>query len=244
MCKSFYEVLNVENMKTKVKEYVEPVLRFCLKRLADRSEAEELSQEILTQILKGIQKYKVNNMDAWVWQIAHNRYARYINCRAKNVEVHYGDEYILDNYESYDLEVELVVKEECQSVFTTLHSLSDMYRKIMVDYYVHELSVANIAEKYDIPSTTVKWRLHSGREKIKERMGKMDRLNKVYDRINWNTTTCNGNMDSNIYLHSQVARAICLAAYEKPLSVEEISLATGLPTMYIEDELPHLIFNS
>jgi len=66
-------------------------------------------------------------------------------------------------------------------------------------------------------------------------------MDRVYRRINWNTTTCNGSMSSNQYLYSQIARAICEAAYEKPLTVEEISLKSGLPTMYIEDELPRLI---
>ena len=65
-------------------------------------------------------------------------------------------------------------------------------------------------------------------------------MDKVYQRINWDTTVCNDDMDSDTYLHRQIARAICLAAYEKPLTVEEISISTGLPTMYIEDELPRL----
>ena len=59
-------------------------------------------------------------------------------------------------------------------------------------------------------------------------------MDKVYQRINWNTGTCNGNMDSDAYLHTQISRAICLAAYEKPLTVEEISISTGIPTMYVE----------
>ena len=65
-------------------------------------------------------------------------------------------------------------------------------------------------------------------------------MDKVYQRINWNTVTCNGNMDSDTYLHTQISRAICLSAYEKPLTVEEISISTGIPTMYVEDELPRL----
>lgn len=65
-------------------------------------------------------------------------------------------------------------------------------------------------------------------------------MDKIYQRINWDTKTCNGNMDSDKYLHTQIARAICLAAYEKPLTVEEISINTGIPTIYIEDELPRL----
>lgn len=65
-------------------------------------------------------------------------------------------------------------------------------------------------------------------------------MDKVYHRINWNTNSCNGSMDSNRYLHAQISRAICEAAYTEPLTVEEISLCTGIPAMYIEDELPRL----
>lgn len=65
-------------------------------------------------------------------------------------------------------------------------------------------------------------------------------MDKVYQRINWDTKTCNGRADTNHYLYSQITRAICLAAYEKPLTVEEISISTGIPTMYVEDELPRL----
>ena len=67
-------------------------------------------------------------------------------------------------------------------------------------------------------------------------------MEKIYSRINWNTTSCNGSMNPDRYLHSQSARAICAAAYEKPVTVEEISLATGIPTYIIEDELPALIY--
>ena len=65
-------------------------------------------------------------------------------------------------------------------------------------------------------------------------------MEKVYKRINWETTTCNGSMDSGRYLNTQLARAICKAAYQKPLTVEEISISTGIPALYIEDELPRL----
>ena len=65
-------------------------------------------------------------------------------------------------------------------------------------------------------------------------------MDKVYQIINWSMTSCNGNINSEKYLSTQIARAICLAAYETPLTVEEISIRTGIPTMYIEDELPRL----
>lgn len=122
-------------------------------------------------------------------------------------------------------------------MFRYLHTLSSEYKNIFVDYYIGEMPIRSLAEKYSLPETTIKWRLNVGRQKIRDRIEE-NKMDKVYQRINWNTLTCNGNIDSNRYLHSQISRAICLAAYEKPLTVEEISVGTGIYTMYIEDELP------
>lgn len=128
---------------------------------------------------------------------------------------------------------------EFEAVFRCLHTLSAEYRDIFIDYYIGELSVRELSGKYSLPETTVKWRLNVGRRKIRERIGEQD-MDKVYKRINWNTTCCNGSMDSDRYLHAQISRAICQAAYQKPLTVEEISVSTGIPALYIEDELPRL----
>ena len=35
-------------------------------------------------ILEGMNKYQIESLDAWVWRIAHNRYARFIDNRNKN----------------------------------------------------------------------------------------------------------------------------------------------------------------
>ena len=47
---------------------------------------------------------------------------------------------------------------------------------------------------------------------------------------------CNGSMDADRYLHRQIARAICLAAYEQPVTVEGISQATGIPGYLFSSE--------
>lgn len=64
--------------------------------------------------------------------------------------------------------------------------------------------------------------------------------NKIYEKIDWNEC-CNGSMEAE-YLERQIWRAIIKAAYEKPLTISEISAATGIPCMYIEDELQHLLY--
>lgn len=226
----------------KILPYIEPIFRFCCKRLNNRYDAEDLASEIICYILDGMKKYKIDSLDAWVWRIAHNRYARFLNARNKARAILTDDEalyHVADSSSDYcDIDEEST-EQEFEKIFRCLHTLSSEYRNIFIDYYIGEMSVRMLSKKYALPETTIKWRLNTGRRKIRERIGE-DHMDKVYKRINWNTTCCNGCMDSDRYLHTQIARAICQAAYEKPLSVEEISIRTGIPAMYIEDELPRL----
>ena len=218
--------------------YIEQIYRFCAKRLRNRHDAEDLASEIICHAIEGLSKYKINSLESWIWRIAHNRYARYIDHKNKEM-AHFSDKELFEIENDYCTIDEYAIENEFEPIFRALHTLSAQYKDIFVDYYIGEMSVKELSCKYELPESTVKWRLNIGRSKIKERIGD-NTMSKIYKRINWETTSCNGNMDTYKYLHSQVARAICLAAYEKPVTVEEISIATGLPTMYIEDELPKL----
>ena len=70
--------------QNEILRYVEPILRFCKRRLNNSHDAEDLASEIILHILSGMQKYKIKSLDAWVWRVAHNRYANFINEQGKN----------------------------------------------------------------------------------------------------------------------------------------------------------------
>lgn len=224
--------------ENKIIPYIEPIFRFCYKRLSNRCDAEDLASEIICHVLEGMNKYQIESLDAWVWRIAHNRYARFIDNQNKNQIVLSCEDELFDIADYSDVD-EYNTQEQYETVFRYLHTLSSEYRNIFVDYYIGELSIRSLSQKYSLPETTIKWRLNAGRQKIRDRIGE-DQMDKVYQRINWNTMVSNGHANTHQYLSTQIARAICLAAYEKPLTVEEISIRTGIPTMYIEDEIPRL----
>lgn len=232
-------------------QFIEPVFRFCLNHVSNRTDAEDLASEIILYVLDGIRKYEINSLDGWVWRIAHNRYARFCEDKKRwsnicHEEILQLEEYstsIAGNLNFIDAEA---ISSEYEEIFRYLHTLSSEYRNILVDYYIGEIPVKALAAKYGLTETTIKWRLNVGRQKIRDRIKSNSKgecgMDRIYKRINWETGTCNGFMDPSAYLSNQVARAICEAAYEKPLTIDEISLKTGLPTIYIEDALPRLIY--
>lgn len=56
----------MEDMESRLVGYVEPILRFCIRRLSCRQDAECLSQEILAHVLEGISRYHIDDLDRWV----------------------------------------------------------------------------------------------------------------------------------------------------------------------------------
>jgi len=127
-------------MDFNILDYTEPIFRFCLKRLNSRTDAEDLSQEILLHILDGFSKREIDNPEPYVWQIAHNRYARKIDGKNKlnKREVFCGDIILNNIANTGSVEDELILREEHSSVFNAIHSLSASYRDILLDHYVGE----------------------------------------------------------------------------------------------------------
>jgi len=217
-------------MNETILQYVEPIYRFCLKRLSSGVDAEDLSQEILMHILQVANRGDIVNLDGYIWRIAHNRYARMIQARKGEPIVLYGHEKFP---EIPDSDEESDTMEAHHAVFAALHTLSKMYRDIMVDYYVRQYDTHMIAKRHGISVEAVKWRLHVGREKVRKRMTHME---KNYERVKMHVM-CNGGFDPNQYLNTQLKKAIAKVCYTSPLTLEEISLATGVPTLYLEDTL-------
>jgi RNA polymerase sigma factor (sigma-70 family) len=150
-------------------KFIEPILHFCIKGLNNLHDAEDLTSEIIVHVLSGIRKYEIESLEKWIWSIAHNRYSKFIDKRNKtyNVEVENDYEEIADTYDFVD---KLIISDNYHNIFKALHSLSSKYHDIFTDYYIKEFSIKQIAEKYKLSETTVKWRLNVGRKKIKEKI--------------------------------------------------------------------------
>lgn len=219
--------------------YIEPIYRFCAGRIRDPYDAEDLAGEILLHVLDGIRKYRIDSLEHWIWRVAHNRYARYVAARNQSDTV-LPEDSLFDLADDLDIEADFVNRQKQSAAYQALMSIGKNYREIAVDYYVHELSVKELSQKFGLSETTVKWRLNVSRDKIRNRIGVYE-MERIYSRLNWETEFCNGNLNPDKYLHSQLARAICNSCYENPLTVEDISSQTGIPALYVEDELPRLI---
>ena len=232
------------NIKEIVAEYADKIFGFCINRLNNIDDAQDLSQEILLEIIRFLPKSDIKDISAWIWKIAHNRYARRFD-KIKRISISLNDESIIDTLaddREFFKQIDEDNSEEIKAVFSAVHSLAQLHRDILIDYYVNELSYAEIANKHKLSVNTVKSRLFYGRQKLKERWQTIMNEKRIYEKLNWDFTY-NGYMNDErySYLTRQICMAIAQAAYEKPLTPTEISIVTGIPCMYVEDEVMQLL---
>lgn len=102
--------------ESKIVPYIEPIFRFCYKRLSNRYDAEDLAGEIICHVLDGMSKYKIESLDGWVWRIAHNRYARFIDARNRDPIVLLYEDELLDVSDYSDID-EDNTQEQYETVF-------------------------------------------------------------------------------------------------------------------------------
>ncbi|MCL2212415.1 MAG: RNA polymerase sigma factor [Oscillospiraceae bacterium] len=157
------------NIEQIVAEYADKIFGFCVSRLNNIDDARDLSQEILLEIVKSLPKSNAQNISAWIWKIARNRYARRFN--NKVVSISLDDAGIMDTLALADdteffKEIDEDNSDELNAAFSAIHSLAQLHRDILVDYYVNELSYSEIANKHKLSVNTVKTRLFYGKQKL------------------------------------------------------------------------------
>lgn len=227
-----------------VKEFLDSVFGFALKKTSSRSEAEDLTQEISLEVISALRKGTVpNEFPAWVWRIARNRYARWADKKRR----------FRGNYSVYDLsdilsdgtniEASLIETVELQLLQRELALLSHDFAHIIAAFYFENKSVAEIARNLNLPEGTVKRKLYECRNKLKEGM----KMSRTYGKRSFspevftysqNVTKGEG---SGKYLSRIIPQNILLEAYDNPSTAEDLSLALGIAVPYIQQEIDILL---
>ena len=228
-----------------VRDYLGPLWYFSLKRTSDPRDAEDLTQEIITEILTALDRGKIpSDTRAWVWKIARNRYARYADRKHRRRVWEDADALTEDLSDGELPEDRLLREEERALLYRELALLSREFGTIVRAYYFENRSVAEIARSLRLPEGTVKRRLYESRKKIKEGMEMARTYGKrsfAPENIefcqNWKPDTGEG---GHRLIERLIPQNILLEAYDNPSSAEELSLALGVAVPYIEDEIKPL----
>ncbi|MGM9549815.1 MAG: RNA polymerase sigma factor [Faecousia sp.] len=153
----------MEAFEAQLKTVYPSLERYVKYRLDGSGDAEDLIQDVcLTAYLKYGQLQKQESFKAWILSIARNRCRDYF--RRKEA----GREVPLEEIPESKLVYGRMGLMVSNPVEETMELLTDRDREVLRLFYWQQLSLAEIAQKLNIPTGTVKSRLNTARERFRK----------------------------------------------------------------------------
>lgn len=226
-----------------IEKYMNTIYAYARKRTYSVYEAEELTADIMYEIVKSISSIRdESHFEAWMWGLVDNVTKAFKRKMAKEKMYSYDlpDDYVDDEViDSNKEEFYLKIREK-------VSMLTKIYRDIIILYYYDNLSTKQIASKLNIPEGTVTWRLMEARKKLKKELLDMNECALKPVKMDF---SIHGNGYFNgktipfpyVYISDALSQNILFYCYEKPKSIEELTKCCGVPAYYIEESINNLL---
>lgn len=244
----------MEPLDTIITAELDKLYRFAYRETKDAYRAEDLTQDIVLRAYTAYPSLREQDrIVPWLWGIAHNlakqkwREGREVPAEESEMTM------ICDGSGcSWETPEKLYLQKwELSRVRQAVAYLAKSYRDVCVLYYLEEKDYCTIARELNIPLSSVKWRLNQSKTQLRKELEHMEFMETKYHRaiplqINMGGWVGHWDRDKGCYdnadkaLEGLLAQNICQAAYEKPVTVTEISSVLGVAADYVEEALEKL----
>ena len=229
-----------EELNQKIAEVSKTIYRYCIARTPTCEEAEDLSQDILYELVRSAGNIRDDTaFYAFMWGVAGNVYKQWYRKRTRRQVSELTDD-IPAEEESYSFDDD--GEGDIYRLRRELALLSEQHRRATVLYYIHRKSCAEIAERLSISESMVKYLLFKSRKILKEGMNMERKLGTLsYDPKTLIPLFC-GEGPNRFwdFMQSKIRQNIVSACYNDALTPQEISLETGISLSYLDDEIKAL----
>lgn len=229
-----------EQLNRKITEVSKTIYHYCVARTPTREEAEDLSQDILYELIKSSKNIRDDNaFYGFMWGVADNVYKQWCRKRAHRQYNELTDD-IPAEEEPYSLDGE--GREDIYRLRRELTLLSEQHRRATILYYIHRKSCAEIAELLSISESMVKYLLFKSRKKLKEGMNMERKLGTLSYDPKTLIPMYSGEGPNQFwsFMQSKIRQNIVGACYNDALTPQQISLETGIPLPYLDNEIQEL----
>lgn len=221
---------------------IKNIFAFSLSRLYNKSEAEDLTNDIIYEVLKCA--HQLRNEDAFysfMWRIAENTFKKHI--RKSNIRTMEFDDNFVGTYWETP-EEEYLKSEQLNLLRRELSLLTKQYRETTIAYYIYGKSCSEISTSFGISIEMVKYYIFKTRKILKEgicmsrEFGKKSYDPGIFRMDFW------GGGDNTCYwqlFNRKLPGNIVLSAYHAPVTIQELSTELGVAVVYLEDEIELLL---
>ena len=222
-------------------QYYDDLMRLAVSKCGSQTDAEDLVGDTMLAAFSYINKGgRIEHPKTWLANTLCHKYndslrKKYRAPTTVNFE---------DSFEIPAEEEEYFSSEDAAKIRKELNHIAYVNREVLIRYYFGRQSVSDIAAGLGIPEGTVKSRLATGWSQMKKGLETMEtRENYLPGKLYLSFGGSDGpNMEPiSLVENDLIAQNLLILAYEKPITVSDLSKAIGIPTAYIEPIIKKLV---
>ena len=154
-------------------------LKYIICKGTNIEDVNDLIQETYVELYQNLKKrnLKIENMEAYIIGIAHNRIRKYYGKKQRNkvISIPFNEEISENEKElqsDINLERDIVTKENVQKVWDYLKNKNRIIAKIFYLYYGMDCKISDIARELEMTESNVKNNLYRTLKELKKIFGK------------------------------------------------------------------------
>lgn len=231
--------MNNNQLNEKIIEVSKTIFSYCMAKTPNRDEAEDLSQDIIYELMKSSKNLRDDNaFYGFMWAVADNVYKQWCRKKARNNICELTDD-IPEKENPFEFD------EDNNDIFLLrreLSLLSEKYRHATILYYIYKKSCSEISQSLAISESMVKYLLFKSRKILKEGMNMERKLGELSYNPKDLIPMYSGEGPNYFwdFMQSKIRQNIIGACYNDSLTPQQISLETGIPLPYLDDEIEAL----
>lgn len=166
-----------------VQLYKDKIYHLAYRMLGNKQEAEDAVQETFLRVFLNLARYdEAQKFSTWIFRIGTNLCIDRLRKKRPNYsldaelpEGEGGDWYSMLASEDPSPEDQLVLSETQSQIRQAIDVMPDKYKSVVVLRYLQDMSLQEIGDVLDMPVTTVKTRVHRGREFLRKQLEKLEK---------------------------------------------------------------------
>jgi len=164
-----------------VELYKDKIYHLAYRMLGNRQEAEDVVQETFLRVFRSLDRYDESlKFSTWIYRIGTNlaidrlrrrRAAYSLDAETASASDSDGQDWHgLLASEDMSPEGHVLLSETQRRIRDAIRSLPEKYKSVVILKYLHDMSLQEIGDVLNMPVTTVKTRVHRGREFLRRRL--------------------------------------------------------------------------
>lgn len=158
--------------------YHDKLYHMAYRMLSNRQEAEDVVQDTFLRVYKNLDRFDESlKFSTWIYRIATNLCIDRLRKRKPtySLDAESQDYEGLDGYsmipsDNKTPESELILSDTQRIIHQAMESLPPKYKSVMMLRYIQDLSLQEVGDILGMPVTTIKTRVHRGREFLRKKL--------------------------------------------------------------------------